>query len=81
MASQGPVAALVGGETDDAGYFAWMLERVTNHPSFEWLARRRADWRRRPSDWPATRYEQKARAAGRRPLFLRARRIRRTGLC
>jgi tRNA (guanine-N7-)-methyltransferase len=63
--------------TDDRGYFAWMLERVTRHPSFEWLARRPADWRLRPADWPATRYEEKARAAGALPLFLRARRKRR----
>ncbi|MBV8118886.1 MAG: tRNA (guanosine(46)-N7)-methyltransferase TrmB [Alphaproteobacteria bacterium] len=65
--------------TDDQGYFAWMLERVANHPAFEWLARRPADWRGRPSDWPPTRYEQNARAAGRSALFLRARRIQRRG--
>ena len=67
-----------GGElrlaTDDAEYFAWMLERVTSHPAFEWLARRPADWLVRPADWPPTRYEQKARGAGRVPFFLRARR-------
>lgn len=60
--------------TDDPGYFSWMLERVTGHPAFEWLARRPGDWRLRPPDWPPTRYEQKARAAGRAPCFLRARR-------
>ena len=56
--------------TDDRGYLAWMLEHTTRHPDFQWLARRPADWRNRPSDWPATRYEQKAIAAGRRPTFL-----------
>lgn len=60
--------------TDDARYLAWMLERVTGHPDFEWLARRPADWRERPTDWPATRYEEKARVAGRSPVFLRLRR-------
>ncbi len=60
--------------TDDAGYFEWMLERVTGHPAFEWLARRPKDWLARPADWPPTRYEAKARAAGRVPLFVRARR-------
>lgn len=60
--------------TDDHEYFVWMLERVTSHPGFVWLARSPADWRHRTSDWPATRYEEKARAAGRSPLFLRARR-------
>jgi tRNA (guanine-N7-)-methyltransferase len=48
-----------------------MLEHVTAHPEFEWLARSPADWRQRPPDWPPTRYEEKARAAGRTPVFLR----------
>jgi tRNA (guanine-N7-)-methyltransferase len=60
--------------SDDHDYFSCMLERVTGHPAFEWLARRPADWRERPADWPPTRYEEKARAAGRAPFFLRARR-------
>jgi tRNA (guanine-N7-)-methyltransferase len=60
--------------TDDDNYLSWMLERVTDHPSFEWLARSPRDWRGRPTDWPPTRYEEKARAAGRAPSFLRARR-------
>jgi tRNA (guanine-N7-)-methyltransferase len=51
-----------------------MLERLTAHDAFEWLARRPQDWRERTPDWPATRYEQKALAAGRRPAFLRFRR-------
>jgi tRNA (guanine-N7-)-methyltransferase len=57
--------------TDDRGYLAWMLAHLTVHPDFQWLARRPADWRERPPDWPATRYEEKARAAGRSPAFLR----------
>ena len=60
--------------TDDADYLAWMLERAAAHPDFEWLARGPEDWRQRPADWPATRYEQKALAAGRKPAFLRFRR-------
>jgi tRNA (guanine-N7-)-methyltransferase len=60
--------------TDDADYLSWILERVTAHPAFEWRARRPADWRERPPDWPPTRYEAKARAAGRPPAFLRVRR-------
>ena len=64
-----------GGElrlaTDDVDYLRWMLERATRHPSFAWLAQGPDDWRRRPSDWPPTRYEEKAIAAGRRPTFLR----------
>ncbi len=57
--------------TDDRDYLAWMLEHVTAHLEFVWLARSPADWRDRPPDWPATRYEVKARAAGRAPAFLR----------
>jgi tRNA (guanine-N7-)-methyltransferase len=57
--------------TDDPGYLSWMLERATNHPGFVWTARRPTDWRERPADWPATRYEAKACKAGRRPAFLR----------
>ena len=57
--------------TDDRDYLAWMLEHVTPHPGFVWLARRPSDWRERPPDWPPTRYEEKAIAAGRIPAFLR----------
>jgi tRNA (guanine-N7-)-methyltransferase len=57
--------------TDDRGYLVWMLEHLTAHPDFTWLARTPSDWRERPPDWPATRYEEKARAAGRAPAFLR----------
>ncbi len=72
-----------GGElrlaTDDAGYLTWMLECLGRHPDFRWLARRPADWRVRPADWPPTRYEEKALAAGRRPAYLRWRRRPRGG--
>jgi len=58
-----------GGElriaTDDPDYRRWILAEMLDHGGFEWLARRPADWRERPADWPPTRYEQKARAAGR----------------
>jgi tRNA (guanine-N7-)-methyltransferase len=57
--------------TDDRDYLAWMLEHATAHPDFIWLARRPADWRERPDDWPETRYEAKARTAGRMSAFLR----------
>ena len=60
--------------TDDAGYLRWMLDHVIRHPAFSWIADGPADWRCRPADWPATRYEAKALAAGRRPYFLRFRR-------
>ncbi len=63
--------------TDDPGYLLWMLQRAPVHPAFEWLVEGPADWRTRPPDWPATRYEQKGLAAGRPPVFLRLRRRRR----
>jgi tRNA (guanine-N7-)-methyltransferase len=48
------------------------------HPAFAWTARRPADWLTRPAgaadEWPETRYEAKALAAGRRPIYLRYRR-------
>lgn len=67
-----------GGElrlaTDDPDYLAWMLEKTTAHPAFAWQARRAADWRQRPADWPPTRYEEKAVGKGIAPAFLRFRR-------
>jgi tRNA (guanine-N7-)-methyltransferase len=65
--------------TDDADYFAWMLERLAPHPAFEAPAQAAADRRQRPADWPPTRYEEKALAAGRQPQFLRFRRRVRGG--
>jgi tRNA (guanine-N7-)-methyltransferase len=63
--------------TDDAGYMTWILRIGLAHPAFEWLARRPGDWRRRPDDWPPTRYEQKNRSGGKGPIFLRFRRRKR----
>jgi tRNA (guanine-N7-)-methyltransferase len=64
-----------GGElrlaTDDPAYLRAMLAAACGHGDFEWLARRPEDWRRRPPDWPQTRYEAKAIAQGRTPAFLR----------
>lgn len=65
--------------TDHREYLAWMLAHCCGHPDFRWLARRPADWRRRPDDWPASRYETKALEAGRAPAYLRfVRRPRKT---
>jgi tRNA (guanine-N7-)-methyltransferase len=60
--------------TDDPGYLVWIVEHMHRSAPFEWLARRPEDWRRRPPDWPPTRYEEKAIAAGRRCAYLRYRR-------
>jgi tRNA (guanine-N7-)-methyltransferase len=60
--------------TDHAEYLEWMLDVVTSHPGFEGLVRGPSGWQARPADWPATRYEGKALAAGREPNFLQLRR-------
>ncbi len=65
--------------SDDPDYLAWMLRLLSDHPSFTWTADRARDWRQRPADWPETRYERKARAAGRTSAFLTFRRRPRTG--
>ena len=57
--------------TDHAGLRRWMLARLLAHRAFAWLEREAGDWRRRPPDWPETRYERKARAAGRACVYLR----------
>lgn len=59
--------------TDDPSYLPWMVEHACLHPAFDWTARRPADWRGRPADWPPTRYEQKM-LAGHPPSFLILRR-------
>ncbi|MGD9538981.1 MAG: tRNA (guanosine(46)-N7)-methyltransferase TrmB [Alphaproteobacteria bacterium] len=63
--------------TDHPGYARWMLYHLTRHPAFAWLARGPSDWRERPADWPATRYEEKAIRAGRRPYYFRFERLQR----
>lgn len=60
--------------TDDADYLTWMLRLALAHQAFDWLAQRPGDWRRRPADWPPTRYEEKNRSGGKGPVFLRFRR-------
>lgn len=57
--------------TDDLTYARAMLLALRLCPSLRWQARRRSDWRARPSDWPPTRYENKALAAGRACVYLR----------
>ena len=57
--------------TDHNDYLRWMLRLATAHPALRWLVSGPRDWRRRPADWPATRYEQKALGEGREPSYLR----------
>jgi tRNA (guanine-N7-)-methyltransferase len=56
--------------SDDMSLVRWMLEHTLKHQDFVWTARGPQDWRERPADWPATRYEEKALIAGRKPVFM-----------
>jgi len=77
--SERNVAALArvlkpGGElrfaTDIDDYAAWTLRRFVASPLFAWEARTADDWRRPWAGWAPTRYEAKARAAGRGSAYL-----------
>lgn len=56
--------------TDDADYAQWMEEHADAHRDFAPVA-----LAGRPEDWPATRYEQKALARGRRSRLFLYRRV------
>lgn len=62
--------------TDIAHYAASIMQAVHCHPEFVWEVNRPQDWRTRPADWPATRYEGKARRAGRQPYFFQFRHLK-----
>jgi tRNA (guanine-N7-)-methyltransferase len=70
-----PAGAELRLATDHMEYLRWMLFYMLGHPAFRWLARGPDDWRHRPDDWPATRYEEKARGKGIAPAFLRFKRV------
>ncbi|HJW41578.1 MAG TPA: tRNA (guanine(46)-N(7))-methyltransferase TrmB [Rhizomicrobium sp.] len=55
--------------SDDAGYVAYALERLMAHRAFAWTATSQVDWKKRPADWPPTRYEAKQLHGP--PVFLR----------
>ena len=46
------------------------LMETRRHPDFSWTAESAADWRQPWPNWPGTRYEEKALAAGRKPVYL-----------
>lgn len=64
-----------GGElqvvSDHDSYVRWILDHATRDGAFQWLARRPADWRHRPADSPATRYQEKAMERGQSCATLR----------
>ncbi|MFL6797177.1 MAG: tRNA (guanosine(46)-N7)-methyltransferase TrmB [Xanthobacteraceae bacterium] len=63
-----------GGEfrfaTDMPDYAAWTLVRMLRSPAFTWSAERAEDWRRPWAGFAETRYEAKAKRAGRAPCYL-----------
>jgi tRNA (guanine-N7-)-methyltransferase len=56
--------------TDVDDYAGWALKRFLCSPHFRWTANRADDWRRPWPEWRPTRYEAKAREAGRRSVYL-----------
>ena len=85
MLNDGPVDLFAaklrpGGEfrlaTDDPTYLGWSLMIMQRHErQFDWLAERARDFLEPSGGWIETRYGAKARREGRRPYYLRYRRI------
>ena len=61
--------------SDMPGHVDWVLSHILDHGGFAWLGETPCDWRVRPNDWPETRYEKKALQAGRKPVYLRFKRM------
>ena len=85
MVNDGPLRLFAaklkpGGEfrvaTDDPTYLAHALMVMQRHgDTFEWLAESPRDFLEPPGGWIETRYGAKARREGRRPYYLRYRRL------
>ncbi|HMK89376.1 MAG TPA: tRNA (guanosine(46)-N7)-methyltransferase TrmB [Methylocystis sp.] len=56
--------------TDIDDYAAWTLARLRASAHFGWRAATSADWTRPWTDWLETKYERKAKAQGRSPVYL-----------
>lgn len=83
MMNPGPVEMIAaklkpGGEfrfgTDHPVYLRWALMVMNGHTAFEWLVKEPKDFSTRPSGWPETRYETKARRLGHEVWYFRYRR-------
>ncbi|PCI50050.1 MAG: tRNA (guanosine(46)-N7)-methyltransferase TrmB [Alphaproteobacteria bacterium] len=57
--------------TDHMEYCRWIMAHMLENPDFIWISDSPDDWRRRPDDWPASRYEIKSLAQGRKSSYLR----------
>jgi tRNA (guanine-N7-)-methyltransferase len=60
--------------TDVGEHASAILNTVLADGSYAWVASSADDWRRRPADWPPTRYEAKALEKGSRCYYFRFRR-------
>jgi tRNA (guanine-N7-)-methyltransferase len=56
--------------TDIDDYAGWALARIRDHEDFSWPARAATDWLTPWNGWASTKYETKAIAAGRKPVYL-----------
>jgi tRNA (guanine-N7-)-methyltransferase len=83
MVNPGPLDLIArklkpGGEfrlgTDDPTYCRWAMMVMNARRDFEWLAESARDFLTRPSGWPETRYEAKARRKGHEVWYFRYRR-------
>ncbi len=61
--------------TDIGDYARSALLAFKSEPRFTWIASGPQDWRVRPDDWPATRYEAKAVREGRLRYYFRFTRV------
>jgi tRNA (guanine-N7-)-methyltransferase len=56
--------------TDIDDYAGWTLARLAASPDFDWRAQTAQDWLAPWDGWTQTKYEAKAMAAGRKPVYL-----------
>ncbi len=80
MMNHGPLDAIAaklkpGAEfrlgTDDPTYCRWSMMVMNQRRDFVWTAAGPADFLTRPTDWPETRYERKARRQGHEVWYFR----------
>jgi tRNA (guanine-N7-)-methyltransferase len=56
--------------TDIDDYSGWTLARILRSPDFVWPAEQSQDWSKAWEGWQETRYEAKAKRAGRHSVYL-----------
>jgi len=57
--------------TDHMEYCRWIMAHMLANDDFIWRCDSPSDWRERPGDWPASRYEIKSQEQGRKASYLR----------